>query len=73
MAYDYRKLSGRIVEIFGTQGKFAEAMQKSERTISMKINGKIDWTQDEMITAAKLLSFDVTDIPSYFFSYKVQD
>lgn len=73
MAYDYRKLSGKIVEVFGTQAKFAEAMEKSERTISLKINGKIDWTQEEMIKAAQLLRFDVTDIPSYFFNYKVQD
>ena len=41
MAFNYAKLLGKIVEIFGTQRKFAEAMGLSERTISLKLNGKM--------------------------------
>ena len=40
MCYDYSKLAGRIVEKFGTQYNFAIAMGLSERTISLKMNGK---------------------------------
>ena len=72
MSYDYKKLAGRIVEIFGTQGKFAEAMNKSERTISLKMNNRIDWTQDEMIRASDILKFPLSEIPLYFFALEVQ-
>lgn len=72
MAYDYKKLAGRIVEIFGTQGKFAEAMHKSERTISLKMNNRIDWTQEEMVLASDVLNFPLSEIPDYFFKYEVQ-
>ena len=35
MAYDYSKLSGKIREVFGTNGEFAKAMGLSERTVSL--------------------------------------
>ncbi len=72
MTYDYSKLAGRIVEIFVTQANFAQAMNLSERTISLKMNGKISWKQDEMVTASKLLGFPYEQIPNYFFKQKVQ-
>lgn len=73
MGYDYTKLCGRIVEKFGTQAKFAEAMDVSERTISMKLNNKIDWKQKEMRKACSLLDIDLADAPAYFFALKVQN
>ena len=72
MSYNYRKLSGRIVEVFGTQAKFADAMQKSERTISLKMNNKIPWNQQEILSAADLLSIKYEEIPAYFFTLEVQ-
>lgn len=45
MSYDYGKLKGRIVEIFGTQKKFAESIGFSERTLSLKLNNKVAWKQ----------------------------
>ena len=73
MPYNYRKLIGKITEIFVTQARFAEAMGLSERTISMKLNGKIGWKQDEIVRAAKLLNIDLEDIPAYFFVIMVQN
>lgn len=72
MAYDYSKLSGKIVEKFCTQAKFAEAMTLSERTVSLKLNGKIDWKQNEITKACELLGIAVSEIPAYFFNLKVQ-
>ena len=40
MAFNYDKLSGKIVEVFGTRYKFAEAMKWSERTLSLKMSGE---------------------------------
>ena len=51
MPYNYSKLLGRIVEKVGTQSKFAEKMELSERTVSLKLNGKVGWKQDEIAKA----------------------
>lgn len=73
MERDYSKLRGRIIEMFGTMYKFAEAMGYSERTISLKINGKIDFTQSDIVKAVALLKLRETEIPVYFFTNKVQN
>lgn len=68
MPYDYAKLLGRIVEKVGTQGKFADRMGLSERTISLKLNGKIGWKQNEIAKACEVLAIKDEDIPAYFFA-----
>lgn len=73
MAYDYSKLLGLIVEKYGTQAKFANAMATSERTISLKLNCKVDWKQNEIVKAADLLGINKEEIPTYFFKLKVQN
>ena len=73
MSYDYNALLGKIVENFGTQYNFAIAMGLSERTISLKLNGKVGWKDDEMYTAAKLLGINIENISKYFFAVKVHE
>jgi orf33 len=68
MPYNYAKLLGRIVEKVGTQGKFAEKVGISERSVSLKLNGKVGWKQDEIVKACKVLAIQDEDIPSYFFA-----
>lgn len=72
MERDYRKLRGKIIEMFGTMSKFAKAMGYSERTISLKINGKIDFTQSDIAKSVNLLGLRDDEIPVYFFTNKVQ-
>lgn len=72
MAYDYSKLNGRIVEVCGTQAAFAERMNLSERSVSLKLNNKVPWKQPEMQKAARVLGFPEVEIQSYFFTMKVQ-
>lgn len=72
MAYDYRKLLGRIVEKYGTQAKFATAMGMSEHTLSKKLNNIIRWKQDEITRACDLLDIAFELIPVYFFALEVQ-
>jgi hypothetical protein len=71
MSYDYRKLIGKISEIFGKQYAFAKAIGWSERTCCLKLNSKIDWKQTEIIKACALLHIDEADISTYFFNLKV--
>ena len=73
MAFDYNKLRGRIVEKFGNQSEFANAMGLSERTISFKINGKRPWKQEEILKAIQILGLTDDDIQDYFFTLKVQN
>lgn len=72
MPLNYNKLKGKIVEVFGSQQEFAKAMEWSERTLSLKINGKRSWKQTDIIKAISLLNLSESDIQEYFFSSKVQ-
>ena len=72
MAYNYSKLLGRIVEKFGSQGRFASAAGMSERTLSLKLNNHRPFTQPEITNVGKLLEIDESDIAVYFFTLQVQ-
>ena len=73
MAFNYSKLIGKIVEVFGSQQRFAEAMSLSERTVSLKLNSKVEWKQTEMHKACTLLGIADAEIPAYFFTAQVQN
>lgn len=70
--YDYSKLQGKIVEKFKNNGNFATKMGLSERTISLKINNKVDFKQNEITKACKLLNIPNSKINDYFFTKIVQ-
>ena len=67
MEFNYSKLSGRIVEVCGTQGRFAARMGVSERTISLKMNSKVMFRQDEIMKAVRILGLTTAEIAEYFF------
>lgn len=72
MTKDFSKLSGKIVEKYGTQYNFAIALGLSERSLSLKLNNKVGWRDEEMERAIDLLNLDLNDIPAYFFTNLVQ-
>lgn len=72
MSYNYSKLRGKIIEKFGTLGEFSKAMKWSERTNGLKLNGRVEWKQNEIITATRLLGIRSEDIDVYFFDVEVQ-
>ena len=72
MAYDYRKLRGRIIEKYGTLKDFALDMKWSERTLSLKMNCKVFWKQPEITKAAMLLGIPCNEVAEYFFTQNVQ-
>ncbi len=63
----FRKLQGRIKEVFETQGAFATAMGLSETTITAKLKGRIDWKRTEMRKACDLLGIPIEELQEYFF------
>ncbi len=72
MSFDYSKLSGKMVEKYGTQYNFAIAIGLSERSLSLKLNNKVYWKNSEIKNACSLLDIPQEDIGSYFFEQKVQ-
>lgn len=67
----YNKLKGRIKEVLGSQAAFADAMNMDRSTMSLKLNGKSEWTRVEIETACHLLEINITEVPAYFFTEKV--
>lgn len=66
MSFKYAKLSGRIKEKFKTQERFAEAMNMSPRSISLKLNNKREWKQNEIDKACELLEIQTSEIGKFF-------
>ena len=68
MSFNYNKLKGRIVEKCGSQMEFAKRMKLSERSVSLKLQGKISWKQPEIMKALTVLDLSVSDVQEYFFN-----
>lgn len=68
MQYAYRKLRGRITEIFGSQAAFADAVGLSRNSVSKKLTGKTEFTQSEIERWAKLLGIKREEYVEYFFT-----
>ena len=68
MAYTYLKLKARIVEIYGNQSRFAQAMNISETTVSNKMSGRTEFSKNDMVTWGKALKIKVNEYPDYFFT-----
>lgn len=71
MAFNYRKLRGRIVEKFGSQTAFVKAFGVSDNTFSLKMNNKVRFTTDDITKIAKMLEIPEEAIGEYFFTPKV--
>ena len=63
----FNKLKGKIIEVFGTQKAFAEAVNRPQNTISQKLNGKIAISKHDIEQWASVLDIDRTDYGTYFF------
>ena len=68
----YRKLRGKIIEVFGEYGAFAEAMGFSRQTLSNKLSRNTDFSIKQITKACALLGIGRDEIPVYFFAEEVQ-
>lgn len=71
MAFNYKKLKGRIVEKYGNQSKFAEKFGISEQTMSLKLNNKVRFTSDDIVKATEMLDIVPEEVGTYFFTLEV--
>jgi hypothetical protein len=65
---NYSKLRGRIVEFFGTNASFADAMGIDRSSLSFKLNNKTPWKREEIEKACVLLEIPIEEVHLYFFS-----
>ena len=70
--FDYRRLRGRIREVFGTETEFARKLGISRTSMSQRMNNVSEFSSAEILNASKLLKIPAEDIPDYFFTEKVQ-
>lgn len=68
MAKTYNKIRGKIVEVFGSQREFAKAIGLSEQSVTAKLNGRTDLSQDDILKWADALNLKASDIGNYFFT-----
>ena len=67
MRYKTERLQARIVEKFGTQKAFADAIGMEKSTLSRYLSQGKDWKGSLMIKAVEVLEIPADEIDSYFF------
>lgn len=68
MAFEYRKLKGRIIEKYNSQAAFAAALGTTEQTISRKMNAVTSFSTDDIKKWSILLDIKSNEIGDYFFT-----
>ena len=71
MSFDYSALKGKIIEVYGTRKRFAEAMGMTQSNLSNKLSSAVKWSPAEMYKAQELLSIPDDKICVYFFKREV--
>ena len=66
--FDYRKLKGKIVEVFGSQKEFAKAMGINPVSMSKKLTNKAYFSQKEIEKAKEILNLGRGTADTYFFT-----
>lgn len=67
---DHSKLRGLIREKFETQEAFAQAIGRSACAVSQKLNGRAEWSADEIRRSCEVLGIATEQIHVYFFCLK---
>lgn len=67
MSFKYGRLNGEIRKKYGTQDAFAEVIGMGRVSLNQRLNGRIEWTKDEMAKVMKALDLPYALIPLYFF------
>ncbi len=72
MSFKYGRLTGEIRKKYGTQDAFAEVIGMGRVSLNQRLNGRIEWSKDEMAKVMKVLDLPFALIPLYFFEEEVQ-
>jgi len=70
IAYDYSKLRGRIREVFHTETRFARELGISKVSLSGKLNGRQNFTLNEISKMSQIFNLKEKEMFEYFFHLK---
>ena len=65
------ELKGRIIQKYGSQGRFAKHLGKTEQTITAKLNGRSQFSRDDILTWCNALEITPDDVGRYFFAQEL--
>lgn len=68
MKFNYAKLLGRMRECGFTQEQLAKAIGVNKATLSLKLNNRFSFTQEEILSICKRLNVPVCEIGDYFYA-----
>lgn len=63
----FPKLRGRIVEKYGSQILFANAIGKTNQTVTNKLTGKSEFSKNDIVDWCTALEIDKEDVGEFFF------
>ena len=70
---DYRKLKGKIKEVYDTQEAFADAMGINYTSINQRLNGSVQWKTSDIVKACDKLGIPLSEAHLYFFTLKIEE
>ena len=73
LSRDNLNLRGRIIQKYGSQGAFAKRLGKSEQTVTAKLNGRSQFTQEDILNWCNALDIIAEDVGEYFFAEKLSN
>ena len=68
--YDYSKLRGKIREIFHTETRFARELGISKVNLSAKLNGRLNFSLNEISRISRIFNLKEKEMFDYFFIRK---
>ena len=71
MEYDYSKLTGRIIEKYGSRCNFASKLGVARQTVENKLHGKTGFSRNDIHKWSEALEIEKNDYLAYFFAQKV--
>jgi len=71
--FDFSELRGRIKARIGSEGEFADKIERSPQFVSSVFNGKSLFDTTDIVKASELLDIPSNMIGFFFYTYKVRN
>lgn len=68
MAYNYSKLKGRIIELYGSQENFAKVLGLTSISVSRKLKCRTEFSQSDIEKWAELLNIKREEYLDFFYT-----
>lgn len=66
--FDHSKLLGLMRELNITQSDLAKGVNMSESSLNLKLKGKVEFKQRDIVNIANYMGIADSAVPSYFFT-----